>query len=164
ICEKMTDEALESVYNDKKDKCEDISYESVTYNEVIINILMTELIKRLRYKKGKYSRRIYFIYDINDVKETKKDILELHHVYVGDEVKRVSDFKDCSVTRKEYEEMRMNSYARNKMYKKINNETLIYVGRNYVGQCGGMYDGSGKNSDYLIHGVFTELLNRLEEE
>lgn len=163
ISEKMTDDALESVYNNLRDKCDDITNKSVTYNEVIINILMQEVIKRLRNKKGKRYTGVYYINDIRELKENKKDSLEIHYVYIGEKVKRVRDFEDYSVTRKEYVQMKMNSYARDKMYKKLSNEALIRVGRNYVGQCGGVYDGSGKNSDYLIQGVFTELLNRLDK-
>lgn len=163
ICEKMTDEALESVYNDLKDKCDDITYKSVTYNEVIINVLMPEILKRLRYKKGKRYKGVYYINDIRSIKENKKDSLEIHYVYVGEKVKKVMDFKDYSVTREYYEQMKMNSYARDRMYKKLDNEAFIYTGRRYVEQCGGVYDGSGKNSDVLIHGVFTELLDRLDE-
>lgn len=164
ICEKMTTDALEKEYIEKRFKCEDIKNRSVTYNDAIINLMMPEIIKRIKRLTVGNKR---YVYDLNDIKRTKEkgiERLEVHYVYINDDkIKRVRDFEEESIDLYLYKELRMNNYARNNIYPKLTKETFIHASEMYVSECGGTYTGSGKNSDYLILGVFKELIKRYKE-
>lgn len=77
----------------------------------------------------------------------------------------VSTFPARGVTPEEYGQMRMNSYARDDFFPKMNDELLLKTAQYYLDQCGRpARTPSVTYNEAVIHNVLPELIKRLEEK
>lgn len=95
--------------------------------------------------------------------EKLKQENELKYVLFEDGSKKhVSEFDNKSIAPDEYQTFRMNSYARNEIYPKLTDKTLLEQAEYYISQCHKPYRISTYN-DAIIHLILPELLKRLNE-
>lgn len=88
---------------------------------------------------------------------------EKQYVIYQDEKIHIDEFEDKSITPQHLSDMRMNSYAREKLYPKLSTDALINTSKSYLSQCSrGRYPAITYD-DALIHLIVPELLNRIEE-
>lgn len=88
---------------------------------------------------------------------------ELKYVLLEDgKQKHVKEFKDKSISPEEYNSFRMNSYARNEIYPKLTDETLLETAEYYISQCHRPYTINTYN-DAAIHLILPELIKRYKE-
>lgn len=88
---------------------------------------------------------------------------ELKYVLFEDgSQKHITEFKDKSIAPTEYQTFRMNSYARNDIYPKLTDETLLEQAEYYISQCHKPYKLSTYN-DAIIHLILPELMKRFKE-
>ena len=98
-----------------------------------------------------------------EYQEKLKQENELKYVILEDgSQKHLSEFEDKSITPDKYQTFRMNSYARNEIYPKLTNETLLEQAEYYISQCHKPYRISTYN-DAAIHLILPELINRFKE-
>lgn len=97
-----------------------------------------------------------------EYEEKLKKENELKYVLFEDGSKKhVSEFDNKSISPDEYQTFRMNSYARNEIYPKLTNETLLEKAEYYISQCHKPYMISTYN-DAIIHLILPELLKRIK--
>lgn len=95
--------------------------------------------------------------------EKLKQENELKYVLFDDgSQKHVSEFGDKSISPDEYQTFRMNSYARNDIYPKLADETLLEQAEYYISQCHKPYRISTYN-DAAIHLILPEMMKRFKE-
>ena len=98
-----------------------------------------------------------------EFEEKLKKEYEMKYVILEDgESQHVTEFKDKSITPEEYSTFRMNSYARNDIYPKLTDETLLETANYYISQCSKPYTISTYN-DAAIHLILPELIKRFKE-
>lgn len=81
--------------------------------------------------------------------------------YMGKRV-HVSAFNDREINLSVYKEMRMNSYAQDEIFTKLNDEALIDTARHFLSQCSHPRTPCATYDEALIHKIVPELLKRLE--
>lgn len=106
---------------------------------------------------------------MNDVKEfieKQKQIESLKLVILEDRNERihVSEFGDQSITPEVYANIRMNSYARNEIFPKLTNQTLIQSAEYYQSQCKRPSTPCSTYEEVLAHKIVPELIARLKAE
>jgi len=99
----------------------------------------------------------------NEYRQKKQEEYEKQYVIHNDKEIHVSEFEDKSITVQYLSEMRMNSYAREKIYPKFDNSALINDARYYMSQCGRYNYPAATYNEALIHVIVPELINRIEE-
>lgn len=98
-----------------------------------------------------------------EYEEKLKQENELKYVLFKDgSQKHVSEFGDKTITPDDYNSFRMNSYARNDIYPKLTDETLLEQAQYYISQCSEPYRISTYN-DAIIHLILPELMKRFKE-
>lgn len=95
-------------------------------------------------------------------KQLKKEN-ELKYVLLEDgSQKHVTEFENKSISPEKYQTFRMNSYARNEIYPKLTDETLLEQAEYYISQCNKPYRISTYN-DAVIHLILPEMMKRFKE-
>lgn len=98
-----------------------------------------------------------------EYEEKLKQENELKFVLLEDgSQKHITEFDNKSISPDEYQAFRMNSYARNDIYPKLTNETLLEQAEYYISQCHKPYTISTYN-DAIIHLILPELMKRFKE-
>lgn len=98
-----------------------------------------------------------------EYEEKLKKENELKYVILEDgSQKHISEFDNKSISPDEYQTFRMNSYARNEIYPKLTNGTLLEQAEYYISQCHKPSTISTYN-DAIIHLILPELLKRIKE-
>ena len=82
--------------------------------------------------------------------------------YEGEKV-HVSELEDKSVTIKMKQNMRMNSYAQDKLPPKLDTEALLYTAKYYLEQCSRRNYPCSTYDEAIVHILLPELIKRLEE-
>ena len=75
----------------------------------------------------------------------------------------VSEFEDKSITPQQLSEMKMNSYAQEKLHPKLNTDALINTTRSYLSQCSRSRYPASTYDEALVHLIVPELIKRIEE-
>lgn len=88
---------------------------------------------------------------------------EKQYVIHKDKEIHVSEFEDKSITPQQLSEMRMNSYAREKLHPKLNTDALINTARSYLSQCSRSRYPASTYDEALVHLIVPELISRVEE-
>ena len=94
-------------------------------------------------------------------KRKKEEALQFV-LHKGEEIP-VASFEDQSISTNLLEEFRMNSYARDKIFSKLNNDALIKEASYYQGQCGRYHYPATTYNDALIHVIVPELIKRIQQ-
>lgn len=84
----------------------------------------------------------------------------------GEEIDRlpVASFADRSIEPSIYKSLHMNSYAREDIFGKLTNETLIEATNEYLEQCFKPPMPCSTYEEAIVHKIVPELLKRLDEE
>lgn len=84
----------------------------------------------------------------------------------GEELDRlpVASFADRSIEPSIYKSLRMNSYAREDIFEKLTNETLIEATNEYLAECQKPPMPCTTYEQAVVHKIVPELLKRLQEE
>lgn len=94
-------------------------------------------------------------------KRKKEEALQFV-LHKGEEIP-VASFEDQSISTNLLEEFRMNSYATDKIFAKLDNETLIKQASYYQGQCGSYSYPAATYNEALIHVIVPELIKRIQQ-
>lgn len=95
----------------------------------------------------------------------KREEYEKQYVTMPDgELKHVTEFVDKSVDLDTYNELRMNSYAKDLFFTKMDDELLINRAIYYMEQCGRYHYPASTYNDALAHVIIPELIKRLKEK
>lgn len=95
-------------------------------------------------------------------KQLQKDLYAKKYIIIGDTEIHVSHLKDRSVNVEKKQKMRMNSYAQDDLYPKLDNEALIYTARHFIANCSTPRFPCATYDESLIHMILPELIKRLE--
>lgn len=95
--------------------------------------------------------------------QEQKQIHELKYILHKDNKIHVSELEDRSVTPQLHSEMRMNTYAQDDIYQKLNTQALVIAARGYLSNCSRPRFPCVTYEEALIHKVLPELIKRLEE-
>lgn len=101
-------------------------------------------------------------FKINESYEKKKqEDYELQYVMHQEKKIHVDDFDKHSISPELYKELQMNSYARDKIFSKLDTETLIQVTEHYQSFCGVPRKPTVTYDETLIHVIIPELIERI---
>ncbi|GIN22571.1 hypothetical protein [Siminovitchia fordii] len=94
----------------------------------------------------------------------KQEEYDMKYILINEEKEvHVSELEDKSVTPGIWRQMRMNSYARDDLYPKLNNEALLEVTKLYLSNCSRPQFPCSTYDEAMIHKIVPELIKRLEE-
>lgn len=96
-------------------------------------------------------------------KKEQEEIYNSMVVNFGDETRHITEFEDRSITPEMRADMRMNSYAQDKLPPKLTNEALINEAKYYKSHCRKPNRSTTTYDEALIHVILPELIKRLEE-
>lgn len=95
--------------------------------------------------------------------EKQREEYEKKYVTYNDEEIHVTEFEDKSVTPEMHKQMRMNSWAKDDLFPKLNDEALLETTKYYVSNCSRPRFPCVTYNDAIIHKIVPELIKRLEE-
>jgi hypothetical protein len=94
----------------------------------------------------------------------KQEQYEKQYVTMPDGTeKHVTEFEDRSVDWNTYKDLRMNSYALDLFFSKMDDDLLINRAMYYIDQCGKYRYPATTYDEALIHVIVPELIKRLKE-
>lgn len=97
------------------------------------------------------------------LQKIKDQRYELQHVnYKGQKI-HPETFENQSVTKEMIEDMSMNSYGQEEMFKKYNDELLIEKANYYLTQVSHPRYPCSTYDESLVHNIVPELIKRLEK-
>lgn len=97
------------------------------------------------------------------LEEKKKEEYSKQVVLYNDKEIHVTEFSDQSISASQLSKFRMNSYARDKIFPKLNTEALIKEAAYYQSQSGHYQYPAGTYNEALIHVIVPELISRIVE-
>lgn len=83
-------------------------------------------------------------------------------LYNGNEI-HVTEFEDRSISSEQFSGFRMNSYARDKIYSKLDNKALVEQAKYHESQCSQGRHPVITYNDALIYLITPELVKRIED-
>lgn len=95
--------------------------------------------------------------------ELEKDY-ERRYVYIGEKRVHITEIEDRSITKEDLEIMRMNSYAREDLPKKLNNAAMVHTAREYYKNCMKTVYPCSTYEEGIVHGLFPEMVERMVEQ
>lgn len=96
-------------------------------------------------------------------KERQRKIRRLEHVLLGDTQVHIDDFEERSLSDEILKHLRMNSYAREKLPSKLDNQALIHKIESYMEQIPNKYEICSTYEESLLYLLLPELLKRYKE-